>query len=145
MERNGEQKFQRTVGSDPKSEQGPDPATRSRYFCRINHNSIMLGSWERNLIILLQYVAKKVARDLNINVRVVVGGHTKRLMMNPTVDEVDLLIGSFGAVSKLTTTHVYNMTNVRHVVLEEADTLLDDSFTEKLRHLLKKIRVSVDL
>jgi superfamily II DNA/RNA helicase len=35
------------------------------------------------------------------------------------------------------------MSNVHHVVLDEADTLLDDSFNEKLCHFLKKFKVSV--
>lgn len=35
------------------------------------------------------------------------------------------------------------MKNVRHVVLDEADTLLDDSFNEKLCHFLKRFHVSI--
>jgi superfamily II DNA/RNA helicase len=34
------------------------------------------------------------------------------------------------------------MKDVHHVVLDEADTLLDDSFNEKLCHFLRRFRVS---
>jgi Superfamily II DNA and RNA helicases len=35
------------------------------------------------------------------------------------------------------------MSHVHHVVLDEADTLLDDSFNEKLCHFLRKFKVSI--
>jgi superfamily II DNA/RNA helicase len=35
------------------------------------------------------------------------------------------------------------MANVHHVVLDEADTLLDDSFNEKLCHFLRHFKVSI--
>jgi superfamily II DNA/RNA helicase len=35
------------------------------------------------------------------------------------------------------------MKNVHHVVLDEADTLLDDSFNEKLCYFLKHFHVSI--
>lgn len=34
------------------------------------------------------------------------------------------------------------MKNVHHVVLDEADTLLDDSFSEKLCHFLRRFQVN---
>jgi len=39
--------------------------------------------------------------------KVLTGGHTKSKMMNPSFEEVDLLIASFGSLSKLTTTGKY--------------------------------------
>jgi superfamily II DNA/RNA helicase len=35
------------------------------------------------------------------------------------------------------------MSHVHHVVLDEADTLLDDSFNEKLCHFLRRFKVSI--
>ena len=35
------------------------------------------------------------------------------------------------------------MSHIHHVVLDEADTLLDDSFNEKLCHFLRKFQVSI--
>jgi superfamily II DNA/RNA helicase len=50
-------------------------------------------------------------------------------MLNPEYREVDLLFASFGAISKLTTTGLYDTSRVQHIILDEADTLLDDSFS----------------
>ncbi|XP_012253457.2 probable ATP-dependent RNA helicase DDX28 [Athalia rosae] len=102
----------------------------------------LILSPSRDLTSQLGAVAKKIAADTGIKIRVVIGGKTKQLMINPLVDDIDLLIGSFGAVSKLTNSGVYDMTFVRHVVLDEADTLFDESFVAQLRHFLKKIRFS---
>lgn len=63
-------------------------------------------------------------------------------MLDPILEEVDLLVGTMGVVSKLVTTGIYRMNQVRHVVLDEADTMLDDSFTDKLHYFLQKFPVS---
>jgi len=59
-------------------------------------------------------------------------------MLNVEYEEVDLLFASFGAMSKMSTTGLYNLRHVQCLVLDEADTLLDDSFSGKLLHFLRK-------
>lgn len=59
-------------------------------------------------------------------------------MMNPSFEDIDILVGSIGAISKLTTTGIFRMNEVKHVVLDEADALLEDGFNEKLSHFLKR-------
>lgn len=88
-------------------------------------------------------VAKNVAHELGVNAEIIIGGSTKRKMLHPTLKEVDILIGSMGVVSKLTTNKIYRMNEVRHVVLDEFDTLLDDSFLDHLAHFLKKFPVNL--
>lgn len=86
-------------------------------------------------------VAEKLCQNLNIKVSVLTGGSTKRKMMNPVMEVTDILVGSIGSVSKLVTTKIYDMSRVQHVVLDEADTMLDDSFNSLLWHFLKKFPV----
>jgi len=52
-------------------------------------------------------VAEKFSRKLTFTTKVLTGGHTKFKMLNPSFEEVDLLVASFGALSKLTTTGKY--------------------------------------
>lgn len=88
--------------------------------------------------------AEDLAEGLDLSVKVVTGGNTKQLMMNPSFEDIDILIGSIGAISKLTTTGIYRMTDVRHVVLDEADTMLDDSFNDKLCYFLQRFQFHLD-
>ncbi|XP_075974230.1 putative ATP-dependent RNA helicase Dbp21E2 [Anticarsia gemmatalis] len=92
-------------------------------------------------------VAQNIAQRLNLNVTTLVGGKTKQKMLNPPIEYCDLLVTTLGAYSKLVTTGIFKINNVHHVVLDEADTLLDDSFVDKLSHLLKKfgIRYKVEI
>lgn len=85
-------------------------------------------------------VCRKLTGD--IKVKTLLGGNMKSMMMNPEFEEIDLLVASLGAVSKVTTTGIYRMDHVRHVVLDEADTLLDDSFSNKLSYFLRHFPVS---
>lgn len=87
-------------------------------------------------------VAQNIAQHLNLNVTTLVGGRTKQKMLNPPIEYCDLLVTTLGAYSKLVTTGIFKINNVHHVVLDEADTLLDDSFVDKLSHLMKKFAVS---
>ncbi|GBP83130.1 Probable ATP-dependent RNA helicase DDX28 [Eumeta japonica] len=86
-------------------------------------------------------VAQNLAQRLNLNVTTLVGGKTKQKIMNPPIEYSDILITTLGAYSKLVTTGIYKIHNVHHVVLDEADTLLDDSFSEKLTYLLQKFNM----
>ena len=82
--------------------------------------------------------AEELTDGLGINVKVITGGSTKQKMLNPSFEDIDILVGSIGAISKLTTTAIYRMSEVKHVVLDEADTLLDDGFNEKLSYFLRR-------
>ena len=96
----------------------------------------------RELATQIGNVTEELVQGCNLKVKVVLGGRTKQKMLNPSFDDVDILVGSMGAISKLTTSGIYRMDQVRHVVLDEADTLLDDSFTEKLSYFLQRFPVS---
>lgn len=63
-------------------------------------------------------------------------------MMNPEFKHIDILVGSMGAISKLVTTGVYRMNRVRHVVIDEADTMFDDTFSDQLIHFMKRFPVN---
>lgn len=97
----------------------------------------------RELAAQIGNVAKDLCTDMDVRVKTILGGNTKRLMMNPEFDDVDIVVASVGALSKLVTTGIYRMDHVRHVVLDEADTLLDDSFSDKLVHFMKRFPVSL--
>lgn len=83
-------------------------------------------------------MAEELVDGLDINVKVTVGGRTKQKMINPRFEDMDILVGSFGAISKLTTTGIYRMDHVKSVVLDESDTLLDESFNEKMSYFLRR-------
>ncbi|XP_022226750.2 probable ATP-dependent RNA helicase DDX28 [Drosophila obscura] len=92
----------------------------------------------RELASQITQVAENLSQGTDLKVKALLGGNTKQLMMNPKFEEVDVLVATLGALSKLVTTGIYRMEQVRHVVLDEADTLLDDSFTDKLTYFLRR-------
>ncbi|XP_039751630.1 probable ATP-dependent RNA helicase DDX28 [Pararge aegeria] len=92
----------------------------------------------RELALQIGEVAQSISQNLNINISTLVGGKTKQKMLNPPIEYCDMLITTLGAYSKLVTTNIYKIHNVHHIVLDEADSLLDDSFIDKLSYLMKK-------
>lgn len=89
--------------------------------------------------------ARKICQYLDIHTKTITGGKTKKIMLNPPVEEVDIVIASFGVINKLTATKIYKLDMVRHIVLDEADALFDETFEEKLQVFLKKIPVRLKL
>ncbi|XP_052739445.1 probable ATP-dependent RNA helicase DDX28 [Bicyclus anynana] len=87
-------------------------------------------------------VAQNIAQNLNINVTTLVGGKTKQKLLNPPIEYCDLLVTTLGAYSKLVTTGIFKIHNVHHIVLDEADSLLDDSFIDKLSILMRKFSIT---
>lgn len=108
----------------------------------LNSPTCLILTPSRELAYQIEFVASNLCQNLDIHTDVIVGGGTKRKMLNPNFKKVDLLVATLGALSKLTTTGIYRMSCVKNVVLDEADTLLDESFSEKLAYFLRKIPVS---
>jgi hypothetical protein len=67
---------------------------------------------------IFQEVAQKFSRKLMFTTKVLTGGHTKFKMMNPSFEEIDLLVASLGALSKLTTTGKYTVVYVEYGMSE---------------------------
>lgn len=95
----------------------------------------------RELAEQIHSVASSLGENFGINVGIVLGGRTKQKMLHPRMSQHHLLIATIGALSKLTTVGVYDTSLVRHVTLDEADTLLDDSFNDQVSRYISKFPV----
>ncbi|KAH8353652.1 hypothetical protein KR084_012482 [Drosophila pseudotakahashii] len=105
---------------------------------KLNTPRVLILTPGRELATQIAGVSEKLVQGTNLKVQALLGGNTKQLMMNPEFEEVDILVATLGALSKLVTTGIYRMEQVRHLVLDEADTLLDDTFTDKLTYFLRR-------
>nr|XP_016945527.1 probable ATP-dependent RNA helicase DDX28 [Drosophila suzukii] len=105
---------------------------------KLNTPRVLILTPGRELATQIAGVTEKLIQGTNLKVQSLLGGNTKQLMMNPQFEEVDILVATLGALSKLVTTGIYRMEQVRHLVLDEADTLLDDTFTDKLTYFLRR-------
>jgi len=85
----------------------------------------------KELAVQIFNVAQDLAAPLGLKVRLETGGGTKRKVMIGPRQEVDLLIGSFGGIEQLFKEGFYNSSRLCHVVFDEADTLLDDTFNTR--------------
>lgn len=114
-----------------------------QYFQDIKPNSPLglVIAPGRELAEQITSVANELGSDLGISVRLIKGGHTKREMLNPNVQNTHLVVATLGALSKLTTSRVYDMSLVQHITLDEADTLFDDSFNQQMMHYLGKFPI----
>ncbi len=112
---------------------------------QMNQPLVVIITPGRELCEQISSVCCQLAENTPVKVLQVTGGRLKQKMMQAEVADVDILVGTFGAISKLTNSGVYDMTQVRTLVLDEADTLLDDSFNEKLVHFLRKFTLQMTL
>ncbi|XP_077276235.1 putative ATP-dependent RNA helicase Dbp21E2 [Temnothorax americanus] len=93
----------------------------------------------RELAFQIGLEAKKICQYLGIRTKTITGGKTKKIMLDPPMEEVDIIIASFGVISKLTTTRIYKLNMVRHLVLDEADALFHETFEDQLRVFLRRL------
>lgn len=92
----------------------------------------------RELAYQIGELAIALTSAVGLKAKIVVGGKTKRLMMNPEFDDIDVLVATPGALGKLSTVGVYKLHEAKFLVLDEADTLIDDSFLERLNSILRR-------
>ncbi|XP_054003009.1 probable ATP-dependent RNA helicase DDX28 [Hylaeus anthracinus] len=95
----------------------------------------------RELAVQIALEAIKLCKPLGVQIKMITGGNTMKIMQDPPVDYVDILVGSFGVLSKLTTFHVYKLDFVRFIVLDEADALFHYTFEDKLKVFMEKLAV----
>lgn len=105
----------------------------------LNNPSALIIVPNRELVEQIKKIAQILAEPFNLKVHGLVGGNTKKIMMNPQFDETDILIATPGVIGKLSTVGVYKLNKVKFTVLDEADTLTDDSFVERLEGIVKKV------
>ncbi|XP_035214729.1 probable ATP-dependent RNA helicase DDX28 isoform X2 [Stegodyphus dumicola] len=87
-------------------------------------------------------MAYKLGEASGIDVKVLVSGGTMHSHLKPSgYINIDLLVASVGTLGNLVKGGVYKLTNLQYVVLDEADTLLDDSFVEDTKNILKRLPV----
>jgi len=97
----------------------------------------------RELAIQIHSVAEKFKKHALIFPHVEIGGMgTKTLVQSRKQHTMDILISTPGVFSKMMTKKMYRMDQLQSVILDEADTLLDDSFNDKVLHLIQRIRVA---
>lgn len=111
---------------------------RSETPRRFNSPSCVVLTPSRELAAQVHRVAENLLRHTPFKSALVVGGGIRRKMWNPSFSVTDLLVATPGAVSKLLTVGVYKTDKTRHVVLDEADTLLDSSFSDKIGSILRR-------
>lgn len=66
----------------------------------------------RELAYQIGDAAEVIGSSVGVRVKVIVGGRTKSIMMNPNIDEIDILVGTPGALGKLTSLGVYKLNEV---------------------------------
>lgn len=108
-----------------------------------NTPQVLILTPGRELAEQIGQVAEALCSGLDLSVETVIGGATKQKMLNPSMKPVDILVGSIGVISKLITTRIYRTQEIRHVVLDEADTMLDASFLPKLGYILRRFPVNL--
>lgn len=89
--------------------------------------------------------AYRVGMPCGVDVRVLISDGTQHEHLVPKDNtNVDLLVGTFGTCNRLFGKKIFSMSNLHHVILDEADTLLDDSFSDKLLPFLQYLMARND-
>ena len=95
----------------------------------------------RELAVQIALELIRLSKDLGIRTKIITGGKTKKMMLDPPVDNVDILVCSFGVISKLTSVGVYKLNYVKYVVLDEADALFHYTFEDKLNVFMRRLPI----
>ncbi len=93
----------------------------------------------RELAKQIFHVAQDLGAPLGVQVGMELGGRNRATVLAGTRREMDVLVGTFGAVDRLLEEGYYRRDRLRHAVLDEADTLLDDTFNEETVPFLARL------
>lgn len=66
----------------------------------------------RELAYQIAEVASTIGSSVGLKVKVLVGGRTKSIMMNPSFEDIDILVATPGVLGKLSTVGIYKLNEV---------------------------------
>jgi superfamily II DNA/RNA helicase len=90
-------------------------------------------------------VTKMYGEELELDIKLLQGGHLGSKIANPPRNKnVDIMVSTVHVIKELARAGTYDLGFVRAVVLDEADTLLDDSFSIYISELLQKFAFGAD-
>jgi len=93
----------------------------------------------RELAIQVTRAAAHMAQDKTIRVMTVYGGQAYNLQIRQLKQGVDVVVGTTGRVMDLIRKKVLDISQVKYLVLDEADVMLDMGFIEDIETILKEI------
>lgn len=91
----------------------------------------------RELTEQVGYVARRLAEGTNVGVATMIGGLPKH---TPHTG-LDLVVSTLGLVDNHLNKNLYRINHLHHLVLDEADSLLDDSFSIDTMTLLESVNL----
>nr|XP_006817035.1 PREDICTED: probable ATP-dependent RNA helicase DDX28-like [Saccoglossus kowalevskii] len=86
-------------------------------------------------------VARRLSKFTELSANIVEGGRRHKTLHSTSDSPLDLMVATPGALLKCVTSGWIHMDNVRYVVIDEIDTMLDDSFRTMTLNLLKRISI----
>ncbi|PIK56043.1 putative ATP-dependent RNA helicase DDX28 [Apostichopus japonicus] len=93
-------------------------------------------------ILLFQIVAEHLTKNYGINSELLDRVSNSDLDKEHLERPIDLLVATSGKIIKAVKNGLISLRSVHHTVIDETDTLLDDSFKSSTLHILKKMEIS---
>ena len=89
-------------------------------------------------------MAESLCYEFGINIKFITGGNIQQKIDFGAKMHVDILIGSVGAMNKMFEKRFFSPNFVDTVILDEIDTMVDDTFIGVTSGLLAKLKVKFD-
>lgn len=106
----------------------------------LNEPQVIVVTPGRELACQIKEVCSKLLKDTGLYTSLLLGTRFRKRLLNPQVRRMDVLVASLGVLNKSISAKQISLSRLKHVVLDESDTLLDDSFQEDTRHLLSRVQ-----
>jgi len=104
----------------------------------VNSPLVVIVSPSRELASQIESVASQICSHLGLEVKLALGGSIQSKITNSRKSPVDIVVGSFGGLYKMFKQRHYSRKFVIDIVLDEIDTLVDDTFKDSVLDFLRK-------
>ena len=111
---------------------------------KFNHPLAVVVTPGRELAAQIKEVAESICSELDVKVKLVTGSSVEKKIEFSKRERVDLLIGSAGGMNKMFAGKLFFADDIQTVILDEIDTLVDDTFKGVTLNLLAKLRMAAD-
>ncbi|MCG8474336.1 MAG: DEAD/DEAH box helicase [Cytophagales bacterium] len=93
----------------------------------------------KELVMQLMEVIRMAACYTSLRAVPIFGGGSKLSQVTELEEGADIVISTPGRIQEMVSIRALNLKSVKHLVLDEADTLLDESFRTQMRYLMDSL------
>ncbi|BDD04174.1 DEAD/DEAH box helicase [Aureibacter tunicatorum] len=112
------------------------PLVRSLHYAQGTRPRALILVPTKELIFQVEEVFKKVSDNVDLRIALIYGEGNKNKQIKALEDGCDIVVATPGRIQEMVSIRALHLNDIKHFIVDEADTLLDEGFATQFKYVL---------